>query len=81
MLNVQYSRDWYQAMTQTAFLSLKKAELILCHTYCQRCSWTWSCAGPRLFPSSAHSSEEASSLQGHGQTQLSLSAVSIKSSH
>lgn len=35
MLNVQYSRDWYQATTQTAFLSLKKAELI-CATHTAR---------------------------------------------
>lgn len=63
-------------MTQTAFLSLKKAELILCHMYCQRCWWAWSCAGTFLFPIPAHSL-----LQGHGQAQLSLSAVSIKSLH
>lgn len=70
-----------QAMTQTAFLPLKKAELILCHMYWQRCSWTRSCAGTWLFPSSACSSEEASLLQGHSQSQLSLSVVSIKSPH
>lgn len=79
LLNVWYSRDWHQATTRPAFLSPKKAGLILCRTYCQRHSWARSSGDTRLFPKTAHPSKGVSSLQEHSQIQLSLSAVSIKS--
>lgn len=72
LLNVLYLSIWYEATTQAAFLTPKRAGLILCHTFMGMEQW-WHSTLPQFC------TPQQGNLLAQGNSQIQLSCVSLKS--